>query len=78
MFKISMAGSTRSPVEVIGPLAFKFAKNEKGRACNLYEADLEARQTRHALSGSLGVPLWSATYSGRGRFYYPGGRDDVH
>jgi hypothetical protein len=40
MFRISKAGSMRSPVVVIGPLAFKFARDKRGRASNLYEADL--------------------------------------
>jgi hypothetical protein len=30
----------RSPVIVIGWLAFKFARNQRGRDCNLYEANL--------------------------------------
>jgi hypothetical protein len=37
---ISRAGSMRSPVIVIGPFAFKFACNKRGRASNLYEAKL--------------------------------------
>jgi len=40
MFSISAAGSTRRPVIVIGPWALKFARNERGRASNLYEARL--------------------------------------
>jgi hypothetical protein len=40
MIRVSKAGTARSPVVVIGPLAFKFASNERGRASNLYEADL--------------------------------------
>jgi hypothetical protein len=41
----------RSPVIVIGPLAFKFARNDRGRASNLYEADLYrgANAVRRAL-----------------------------
>ena len=57
MISISRAGSTRSPVIVLGPLAFKFARNEKGRASNLYEAKLyrTVNETRRAL---LCPPLW--------------------
>lgn len=33
----------RSPVVVVGHLAFKFAKNQRGRFSNLYEADLYRR-----------------------------------
>jgi hypothetical protein len=41
----------RSPVLVIGPFAFKFARNERGRASNLYEAKLYrgASASRRAL-----------------------------
>jgi hypothetical protein len=41
----------RSPVIVIGPLAFKFARNNRGRASNLYEAKLyrTSRESRRAL-----------------------------
>jgi hypothetical protein len=41
----------RSPVIVIGWLAFKFARNQRGRDSNLYEADLyrTANDTRRAL-----------------------------
>jgi hypothetical protein len=41
----------RSPVIVIGRLAFKFARDERGRACNLYEAKLYrcVNATRRAL-----------------------------
>jgi hypothetical protein len=51
VIKISRAGTTRSPVIVIGPFAFKFARNKKGRACNLYEAKLyrNVNATRRAL-----------------------------
>jgi hypothetical protein len=40
----------RSPVVVIGPLAFKFARNRRGRDSNLYEAELyrNANATRLA------------------------------
>jgi len=41
MISISRAGSFRGPVIVLGRwVAFKFARNAKGRACNKYEADL--------------------------------------
>jgi hypothetical protein len=33
-------GTTRRPVIVIGRWALKFARNELGRRCNQYEADL--------------------------------------
>lgn len=51
MFSISKTGSMRSPVVVVGPLAFKFAKNQRGRASNLYEADLylKSNDTRRAV-----------------------------
>jgi hypothetical protein len=51
VIKISRAGTTRSPVVVIGPLAFKFARGERGRACNRYEANLyrNSKPTRRAL-----------------------------
>lgn len=41
----------RCPVIVIGPLAFKFARDERGRASNLYEADLyrSVNATRRAI-----------------------------
>jgi len=43
--------SMRRPVVVIGPLAFKFARNAKGRASNLYEAKLyrTSSEARRAL-----------------------------
>ena len=51
VISIWRAGSMRSPVVVIGPLAFKFAGNERGRASNLYEATLyrSVNETRRAL-----------------------------
>jgi hypothetical protein len=51
VISISRAGSMRSPVIVIGPLAFKFARDERGRASNLYEANLyrTVNETRRAL-----------------------------
>jgi len=47
----SRAGSMRSPVIVVGRFAFKFARNARGRASNLYEAKLyrSANATRRAL-----------------------------
>ena len=35
-------GTTRTVI-VLGPLAFKFARAERGRRCNRYEADLYKR-----------------------------------
>jgi hypothetical protein len=57
MLKISKAGSMRSPVVIVGPFAFKFARDQRGRASNLYEADLyrESNDTRRAL---LCPALW--------------------
>lgn len=51
MIKISRAGSMRSPVIVIGQFAFKFARDRRGRASNLYEAKLyrSVNATRRAL-----------------------------
>ena len=40
LLSISRAGAFRSPVVVIGPWALKFARNNVGRRCNLYEANL--------------------------------------
>lgn len=40
MISISNKGTTRRPVIVVGPWAFKFARGERGRRCNLYEAEL--------------------------------------
>jgi hypothetical protein len=40
VIQISRTGSMRSPVIVIGRFAFKFARNSRGRASNLYEAKL--------------------------------------
>jgi hypothetical protein len=47
----------RSPVVVVGPFAFKFARNQRGRASNLYEAKLyrTSNATRRAL---LCPALW--------------------
>jgi hypothetical protein len=51
MIRISRAGSMRSPVIVVGRFAFKFARDWRGRASNLYEAKLyrTANATRRAL-----------------------------
>lgn len=51
MIRVSKAGSMRSPVIIIGPFAFKLARNRRGRASNLYEADLyhSVNATRRAL-----------------------------
>ena len=46
MLRISKEGATRSPVIVTGPLAFKLAKNGRGRECNLFERDLYRRSNR--------------------------------
>jgi hypothetical protein len=48
---ISRTGSMRSPVIVIGRFAVKFARNDRGRASNLYEAKLfrTVNATRQAL-----------------------------
>ena len=46
MFSISVAGTTRRPVIVIGAFAFKFARGQKGRASNLYEAHLYKTTTK--------------------------------
>jgi len=47
----------RSPVVVIGPLAFKFARDKRGRASNLYEAKLY--RTSDATRRTLLCPaLW--------------------
>jgi hypothetical protein len=57
MFRVSTAGSMRSPVVVVGPFAFKFARDQRGRASNLYEADLyrKSNDKRRAL---LCPALW--------------------
>lgn len=51
MISVSRAGSMRSPVVVLGRFAFKFARNARGRASNLYEAKLyrSAKAPRRAL-----------------------------
>jgi hypothetical protein len=40
MISISLKGTTRRPVIIIGPWALIFARGERGRRCNLYEAKL--------------------------------------
>ena len=40
MISISLKGTTRRPVIVIGTWALKFSRGERGRRCNLYEAKL--------------------------------------
>jgi hypothetical protein len=40
MIRVSQVGIFRRPVIVMGPWAIKIARNEKGRRCNRYEADL--------------------------------------
>jgi hypothetical protein len=51
VIRVSKAGSMRSPVIIIGQFAFKLARNRRGRASNLYEADLyrSVNATRRAL-----------------------------
>src|SRR5258705_7094753 len=51
VIRVSRTGSMRSPVIVIGPFAFKFARDKRGRASNLYEAKLygSVNDTRRAL-----------------------------
>lgn len=63
MISISRSGSTRNPVVVIGPLAFKWAKNDLGRKCNLLERAIyrDANADRRSM---LCPALWS---SRRGR-----------
>lgn len=61
MFKISKDGTTRSPVVIIGALALKFAKNEQGRACNLYEANLY-RTSNEERRAMLCPVLWVASH----------------
>ena len=51
MISISRAGSMRCPVIIVGRFAFKFARDARGRASNLYEAKLyrSVNATRRAL-----------------------------
>jgi hypothetical protein len=51
VIRVSKVGSMRSPVIIIGQFAFKLARNRRGRASNLYEADLyrSVNATRRAL-----------------------------
>lgn len=57
MFSVSVAGSTRRPVIVIGPWALKFARNDRGRASSLYEARLY-RTTTEKRRSLLCPILW--------------------
>jgi hypothetical protein len=59
--RISTEGTTRSPVVIISAIALKFAKNEQGRVCNLYEANLyrTSNEERRAL---LCPVLWVASH----------------
>jgi hypothetical protein len=59
VFRISRTGSTRKPVIVIGPLAFKIARTDQGRVCNLYEAKLY-RSTTEARRRLLCPVLWAS------------------
>ncbi len=54
---ISNKGTFRRPVIVLGPIAIKFARNEEGRACNRYEADLY-RSTTPQRRAMLCPVLW--------------------
>jgi hypothetical protein len=47
LFSISTKGTLRRPVIVVGPIALKIARNECGRACNRYEAQLYRNTTPH-------------------------------
>jgi hypothetical protein len=38
LFGIFGEGATRYPVIVVGPVAFQWAKSDRGRECNLFEA----------------------------------------
>lgn len=40
VLSISINGTPRRPVIVVGPIALKLARNAAGRTCNRYEADL--------------------------------------
>jgi hypothetical protein len=42
---LAMKGVYRRPVIFVRPVAFKIARNEEGRACNHYEADLYRNST---------------------------------
>jgi hypothetical protein len=57
VIRVSKAGSMRSPVIVIGQFAFKFARNRRGRASNLYEAKLY-RSVNATRRGLLCPVLW--------------------
>jgi hypothetical protein len=47
LFSISTRGVFRRPVIVIGLVALKIARTEKGRACNRYESNLYRNTTPH-------------------------------
>lgn len=66
MIGISRAGSMRSPVAVIGRFAFNFARNARGRAGNLYEAELYRRSTRDGSSTAPGLQSSALDPTGRG------------
>ena len=57
MINVSRTGSVRSPVLVVGRFAFKFARNKRGRASNLYEATL-FRNVNPARRALLCPVLW--------------------
>ena len=61
MFRISRDGATRNPVIIIGPIALKWAKNDCGRECNLFERDLYGRSSpkRRLL---LCPALWASSH----------------
>jgi hypothetical protein len=63
VIRVSQTGSTRSPVIVIGPFAFKFARNARGRASNIYEDNLyrNSNETRRRL---LCPALWVSPNGG--------------
>jgi hypothetical protein len=58
LFSISTRGTLRRQVIVCGPIALKTARNECGRTCYRYEAQLYLKTTphRHAL---LCPVLWA-------------------
>ncbi|WP_315775414.1 MULTISPECIES: hypothetical protein [unclassified Bradyrhizobium] len=57
LIKISRSGANRSPVVIVGPWAFKFARNKYGRRCNQFEADLYASCTEQQRR-SLCTAVW--------------------
>lgn len=59
MIRISREGTTRNPVIIVGPLAFKWAKNELGRKCNLRE--LEIYRSANAIRREMLCPaIWAS------------------